>query len=145
MNVSQYIDSLKLVIRNTPNEVGRIIDKNKETILDLNRENQLNEKGIDSKDTKLQEYAYFTIQIKQLIGQPFDRTTLFYSGKFHAGFKYKYTPETFTLEIYSDDEKSSKLVAKYGVDIFGLNESNKLYLTQSIIKPNLDKWLLKYL
>ena len=145
MEVSQYIDNLELVIRNVPNQVERIIKENKEQVLDLNRENQLYERGIDSQGAKLLEYASFTIEIKQLLRQPYDRTTLFYSGRFYEGFYYQFDEQNFTLEIFSNDEKSPKLVAKYGREIFGLDEQNKLYLNQSIIKPRLDEWLLKYL
>jgi len=145
MEVSQYIDNLQLVIRNVSNRVEEIIDANKSQIIDLNTDDQLYDKGIDSLGNRLQEYAYFTIEIKTLLGQPRDRTTLFYSGKFHQGFTYIYNSEKFELEIYSTDEKSSKLVAKYGRDIFGLTTSNKLYLNNNIIKPKLDEWLLKYL
>lgn len=143
--IDKYLANMQLVLRNLPNQVESIVKSNSERILDLNRETQLFERGVDSKGQKLQEYAYFTIQIKQLLKQPYDRTTLFYSGQFYDGFTYKFDANTYTLEIFSVDRKTPQLVAKYGGDIFGLDEQNKLYLNQSIIKPQLDQWLLKYL
>jgi len=138
----EYMNRLKLAITTLPNAVERIFIENKSEILDLNRETQLNEKGIDSKGMKLKEYAYFTIQIKQLIGQPTDRTTLFYSGNFYEGFTYKYDRNTYTLQIYSTDSKTPMLEEKYGQDIFGLTQDNTNYLQIKILKPKLDAWIL---
>ena len=138
----EYMNRLKLAITTLPNAVERIFMENKAEILDLNRETQLNEKGIDSKGMKLKEYAYFTIQIKQLIGQPTDRTTLFYSGKFYEGFTYKYDRNTYTLQIFSTDSKTPMLEEKYGQDIFGLTTDNTYYLQIKILKPKLDAWIL---
>jgi hypothetical protein len=137
----EYMARLKFVINQLPTATERILDSNKERILDLNRETQLREKGIDSKGKKLQEYAYFTIQIKQLIGQPFNRTTLFYSGKFYEGFTYTYNRNTYTLNIYSTDKKTPLLEEKYGSDIFGLTKDNEIYLEMKILKQELDKWI----
>lgn len=136
-----YMARLKFVINQLPTATERILDSNKERILDLNRETQLREKGIDSKGKRLQEYAYFTIQIKQLIGQPTNRTTLFYSGKFYEGFTYKYDRNTYKLSIYSTDKKTPLLEEKYGQDIFGLTKDNEVYLEMKILKQELDKWI----
>lgn len=138
----EYMNRLKLAITTLPNAVERIINENKDRILDLNRESQLREKGIDSKGKRLAEYAYFTIQIKQLIGQPYDRTTLFYSGKFYEGFTYRFDKNTYKLEIFSTDSKTPLLEKKYGYDIFGLTKDNNEYLEVKILKTKIDAWIL---
>lgn len=143
--IDKYLENLELVMRNLPNKVESIIQANAEQILDLNRQDQLYDKGEKANHVRLKEYAYFTVQIKQLLSQPYDRTTLFYSGQFYEGFYYKFDQGDYSLEIYSHNEKAPELVAKYGKEIFGLNDENRLYLNRSILKPKLDEWLLKYL
>ena len=141
----KYIANLKLVIRNLPSQVERILQSRKTEVLDLNRQNQLFERGVDSKGSRLKDYAFFTIQIKRQLGQPTDRTTLFYSGKFYEGFRYEFNQQTYVLSIFSTDSKTPLLIEKYGEDIFGLDAENKEYLDINIIKPDLDAWILRYL
>lgn len=135
------MENLKRAITMLPSQTEKVVDSNAQIILDLNREDQLYAKGIDATGDRLKEYAFFTIQIKQLLRQPFDRTTLFYSGKFYEGFRYKFDKNSYTLTIFSVDQKTPLLIAKYGSDIFGLTNANRLYLDEKIIKPNIDKWL----
>lgn len=144
VSIEIYLQNLKAVIRNMPNKFERILDSEKDVILDLNRETQLNEQGINSKGKKLKEYRPFTIEIKKLIGQPYNRTTLFYSGKFYEGFEIK-PLGNYRFDIFSTDSKSLLLEDKYGKDIFGLTKSNAEYLDEKIIKKEIDKWILSKL
>ena len=64
MEVSDYIDKLDLLIRNYDNKIESIVYQNKEQIIDLNRENQLFDMGIDSNGKNLLEYSQATIRIK---------------------------------------------------------------------------------
>jgi len=145
VSIEKYLANLKLVISQLPNKTESIIQANKERILDLNRYNQLYERGIDSDGDRLKEYTSFTIQIKQMLQQPYDRTTLNYSGSFYDKFSYYFDKNTYTLTIFSTDKKTPLLIQKYGKDIFGLDTDNTDYLEIQIIKKNLDEWLLKYL
>ena len=145
ISIEKYLSNLKTVIRGIPNKTASIIQVHKEQILDLNREQQLYNKGIDSDGDKLEPYASFTIQIKQLLKQPYDRTTLKSSGAFHKGFSYHFDKNTYTLTIFSTDKKTTLLTQKYTPKIFGLTEDNKQYLEIQIIKKDLDAWILKYL
>jgi len=120
MEVSDYIDKLDLLIRNYDNKIESIVYQNKEQIIDLNRENQLFDMGIDSNGKNLLEYSQATISIKIQKKQPIDRTTLFDTGEFYKGFFIKFNPSNYTLEIWSSDKKTTKLIEKYGKDIFGL-------------------------
>lgn len=145
MEVSDYIDKLDLLIRNYDNKIESIVYQNKEQIIDLNRENQLFEMGIDSNGKNLLEYREATISIKIEKKQPIDRTTLFDTGEFYKGFFIKFNPSNYTLEIWSSDKKTTKLIEKYGKDIFGLIPKNIEYLDEKIIKKHLDEWVLRYL
>lgn len=132
--VKQAIDSL-------PVKTGLAIKTNTEQIADLNRENQLYFKGIDAKGQKLKKYTKVTVAIKRALGKPFDRTTLLDKGDFYEKFKIDFNPNDYTITIFSTDEKTPKLIAKYGIDIFGLTPENNQYLDENIIKPYIDKWL----
>lgn len=145
MEVSDYIDKLDLLIRNYDNKIESIVYQNKEQIIDLNRENQLFDMGIDSNGKNLLEYSQATISIKIQKKQPIDRTTLFDTGEFYKGFFIKFNPSNYTLEIWSSDKKTTKLIEKYGKDIFGLIPKNIEYLDEKIIKKHLDEWVLRYL
>ena len=145
MEVSDYIDKLDLLIRNYDNKIESIVYQNKEQIIDLNRENQLFEMGIDSNGKSLLQYREATISIKILKKQPIDRTTLFDTGEFYKGFFIKFNTSNYTLEIWSSDKKTTKLIEKYGKDIFGLIPKNIEYLDEKIIKKHLDEWVLRYL
>ena len=143
--VKDYIDFLNDVIRNLPAQTEGIIMRHEQEILDLNRENQLRDKGIDSNSLELQAYEPFTIEIKQLIGQPTDRTTLFYSGDFYKSFSLSFDKETLTLTIEANDEKTPKLFVKYGKSILGLTKENKDFLNYQILRPELKEYINKYL
>jgi len=142
--IFDYMQKVKGVRDNIPNETEKIIKAKEQFILNLNRNAQLMQ-GIDSKGDKIApEYKPFTVQIKQLIGQPYDRVTLFYSGKFYAKFKIIYNKD-MSFEIISTEQKTPKLMDKYGDDIFGLTKENQQILNEKIILPELWKFLKTYL
>lgn len=144
--IKDYADFVKNVRDNIPNQTDSIIKRNTKTILDLNREEQLFKKGIDSEGFSIfPEYALFTVEIKQLLGQPYDHVTLFYSGAFYRSFLLKFDKDNHTLEISATDEKTQKLVRKYGGDIFGLTYENQFVLNQKIILPELLKYITQWL
>ena len=118
----------------------RIVKESESEILDLNRKDQLFDKGIDRDGDRLGSYTPTTVQIKQQKGQPFDRTTLFDTGDFYNSFKLKIQGFGDKLNIFATDVKTRPLVIKYGA-IFGLTKENQYKLDKEIIKPKLDKWL----
>jgi len=145
MTIDKYLDRMKSVIDNLPTQIENVVKSNAEQIADLNREQQLYFKGEDSKGKKLLEYTNFTKQIKRNKRQPFDRTTLNDTGNFFNAFQVDYEKASYLVRIYSTDEKTPKLMAKYGKDIFGLQPINHKYLDENIIKINIDKWILSRL
>lgn len=144
--IKDYMDIVKQVRDNIPNETESIVKSNESFIVNLNTKTQLYAKGEGSDGERLvPDYSAFTVQIKQLIGQPYDRVTLFYSGKFYKGFFVKYNKSNMTIEIWSKDDKTIPLILKYGEDIFGLNKDNQEILNEKIIKPALWNYLKRYL
>jgi len=137
------MDFVKNVRDNIPDQTIGIVKRNESEILDLNRRSQLYDKGINSLGLDLKPYAFFTIQIKQLLGQPFDRTTLNYSGSFYRGFKINVND--MTLSFDSDDSKTNDLIGKYGRNIFGLTTENQNKLNYEIIQPELLEYIAQYL
>lgn len=143
--VKDYMDFVANVIDNIPNQTERIIKQNETAILDLNRQEQLYKYGEDSKGRLLEEYKPFTIEIKQLLGQPYDRTTLFYSGDLYKSFTMEMDKTNLTLTIYATDRKVPKLIVKYGADIFGLTHEHQNELNERILKPELIKYIKQWL
>lgn len=143
--VKDYIDFMTDVIRNLPSQTEGIIRRNEEWILDLNREEQLYNLGLDSEGLQLQDYKPFTVEIKNLLGQPTDRTTLFYSGEFYKSFILNFDKNTLTLSIQATNEKTPKLFVKYGKNILGLTKENQDVLNYEILKPELINYIKQYL
>lgn len=142
--VKDYMDFLSNVIDGLPRQFEGIAKRNEQSILDLNRQNQLYEQGEDAEGNKLLDYKPFTIEIKQLIGQPYDRTTLFYSGAFYSSFRLNVIPDDYRIEILATDDKTNALVRKYG-DILGLQNENIAIFDREIIFPEISKYIKTYL
>lgn len=95
--------------------------ENSEEALDKNIERLYNE-GVDSKGQTLEDYAPFTIEIKKAKGQRYDHVTLQDEGDFVQGFFVK--GNNFPFDFWSRDDKTKKIVKKYGKDIFGFRKKD---------------------
>ena len=137
VTVFDYIKKVELVKSNLPKKTAEIIDNNKSKILDLNRENQLYEKGIDSDGNKLLGYKPITIFYKKQKGEVYNRTTLLDTEDFYKGFDLLLRNNT--ISIFSRDSKQSDLVDKYG-NIFGLIKDNQTILNYDILLPELQAY-----
>lgn len=116
-------------------------------IIRLNQE-QLYEDGITGTGefvtnlfTGSSSYSPYTIEVNKLpFGLPYDRITLFQTGKFYATFYVSYTDTTFTIK--ADGDKGDKnLFDIYGEDIKGLTEHNILHG----VKPLMLKYYAEYI
>lgn len=142
--VFDYLQAVQKVINEIPDETEKIINNNAEKIINLNRDNQLYDLGIDSDGDLLSPaYSNTTILFKRQEGKPYNRVTLFDTGAFYKGFRLKVSYPTFS--IYSTDEKTGILQDKYGSNIFGLVAENQKKVNYEIIKPELDAYIKKYL
>ena len=124
---------------------AELID-NKAIIIDMNVEDQLFEKGITSKNVRIDSYAPYsplTLAIKRAKNQPTSRVTLRDEGDFHSSFYIEFTEDSFTIK--ASDEKAEYLEFAYGSDIFGLTPENKEELSEYYLRPALLAKLKEHL
>ena len=118
--------------------VQDIVRENESVVLELNTQNQLYDKGINSLGIDISSYAPYkqvTVRIKRGKGQPFNRVTLRDTGDFHRSFYVELFPDSFSIQ--STSVLTRELVKKYGDSIFGLTDDNIGYLSEIIILPSL--------
>ncbi len=95
-------------------------------ILDLNRRDQLFNKGIDSKNRALGVYTPFTINSKQERGVPLPsdfHITLFDTGEFYSTFVIIPGKDFFEIDA-NPIKEGDNLFDDFGEDIIGLNDEN---------------------
>ncbi len=95
-------------------------------ILDLNRKDQLFNKGVDSKDKALGVYTPFTINSKQERGVPVPsdfHITLFDTGEFYSTFVIIPGKDFFEIDA-NPIREDTNLFEEFGEDILGLNDEN---------------------
>lgn len=141
--IADYLEKAIFVRNSIPSEVDRIIEQNKPAILDLNRERQLYDKGIDATGNMLRSYSPFTIALKKQKGEVYNRTTLLDTGAFYRRFDL--LVRDGKVSFFSRDPKSEKLQDDYGEAIFGLTAENQKVMNEEIIKPRLAEYITKYL
>ena len=124
---------------------GRILQSNEEIgnqIVQLNKD-QLYEFGEDAKKQILPMYrSIYYADMKAEMRSGRELTDLFLTGSFQGGFYLVVDGDTYG--ITSDDSKTSKLIAKYGENIFGLTDDNK-QIAYLFIKPELQAEVMNYL
>ena len=116
LGLYKKVDSIKL-----RDQIIPIIKETEDVLISLNQD-QLYYLGTEKDGTLLQPYRPYTIQLKEIKGQPTDRTTLFDTGSFYEGFTIRTDGNLITFD--SKDDKTQKLEAKYGNQIFGLTKEN---------------------
>ena len=104
----------KLVLNNS---------KIKNMVIELNTEDQLYSKGIDSLGNSLGLYSEITISIKRSKGQPTDRVTLKDTGDFYDTFKVDVREGEIVITANTIKDQDD-LIQKYGSDIIGLTDDN---------------------
>lgn len=110
--------------------------------IDMNVEDQLFERGIDSKGNKIYpEYSPVTVMLKTIKRQPTDRVTLRDTGAFHRSFRIEANEFNFTIVA----EDLHLLQYHYGEDIIGLTDENLSIFIQEYIFPELFKILMEWL
>lgn len=141
MFIQKKIKELEKLKLEVPKQAEKIIFKFKEQILDLIREEQLFDKGIDGEGNKLQAYTSFTVGLKKLNQQPSNRTTLNDSGDFYKAFDLLFTDQ-HSIGVFSRDSKTPELIEKYGRNIFTFTVDNNKIINEEIVLKNLIEWLL---
>lgn len=135
--INDLLRQLNRIEHDIVKTVQQVIKDNEHIILDMNTEEQLYEKGIDSKGASLGEYSPVTIAIKRRKGQPTARVTLRDSQDFHRSFYIEYRADGF--EIKASNSKTDELMDIYGDEIIGLTDENMKDLKDNYIKPELIK------
>ena len=120
--------------------------KNEHIISEMNSVIQLFEQGITSEGVEIDSYQPYTartISIKRAKGQPVNRVTLRDTGDFHLSIEVEFFEGGFKL--VAKDVKATDLIKKYGKNIIGLTEDNKLELLHEYIYPALVEFRDKFL
>ena len=121
------------------NNILETIRKNSKRVLDMNKEQLL--QGEDSKGEMLMPYRSVAYADMKLTYNSLGVTDLKLEGSFHNGFFLN--ADNFPFYIFSRDEKTRKLVGKYGIDIFGLDENNLHTLAEDIVLPSVKVDIVK--
>ncbi len=101
------------------------------------------DKGKDAFDKQIEPaYTSRTVEIKKKKGQQADYVTLEDTRAFKGAMKVRNFKSK--AEILSEDEKSAGLQAKYGEQIFGLND-NHLAMLRNFLKPKFQLHLRRYI
>lgn len=129
---------------------GRLIQSiilgNEYVITDMNSEDQLYEQGINRLGVNIMDYAPYsplTIEIKKEKGQPYNRVTLRDEGAFEQSFYVEADTQQFTIK--AADWKTEDLIQRYGRQILGLTEENKIILIWEYIYPELKAKTKEYI
>lgn len=126
--------------------IQSIILENEYVITDMNSEDQLYEQGINRLGVNIMDYAPYsplTIEIKKEKGQPYNRVTLRDEGDFEQSFYVESDTQQFTIK--AADWKTEDLIQRYGRQILGLTEENKIILIWEYIYPELKAKTKEYI
>ena len=150
VTVSDFLANLRSV--DIKSLTDTIISENQNKIIDLNREDQIFNKGIDATGQKLSTYAPATQSIFDT-KEPNDTKgrhkprgvsyNLFWTGESYRNFRaYR---KGFNLFITSNSRGRKLLIENGGENIFGLTKINKDILNWSIIAVKLNDKVRKIL
>ena len=127
---------------NLPMYLEDIIRDKEDVIVSAIADDQLYRRGINGRGEKIMSYMPYTaktIQNKKRKGQPTTRVTLRDTGAFHKSMFVVFDSEGFY--VTASDEKTEKLVKKYGEEIFRLTNKNFTRIVRSHIRKELVKRL----
>lgn len=135
--------SLEKVKRELEGVAQDAVYKNKGLLIAKNTGNLF--AGNNAEGQSLEEiggsYKPFTIEMKKLKGQPFNRVTLFDTGAFYAGFFVKVFDRGW--ELNSRDPKRNKLKNRWGDDIFGNTEEDEKDFNKQQVLPDLLEHMIE--
>lgn len=113
-----------------------VIDKHSAEFIKLN-EAQLFEGKTDKGTDIKPPYASNSYANYKLKYNPLGVVDLFLTGSFYGSF-FLYTSQ-FPIFIFATDEKTNKLVSKYGANIFGLTKEHLSEVSRKDILPDFGK------
>jgi|694.fasta_scaffold114670_2 hypothetical protein len=139
--VRDYIDKAKKVQSQIGGEIDKIVNSNKDEILDLNREEQMFKKRINVNGSAFGIYAKSYKGIAK--GYPKAQGTpynLYKTGALYEGFNL--LSKGNENKIIMDNSDSKKDIYK---NLIGLTKENQEVLNYEIIYPELMKFIKTYL
>ena len=103
---------------------------------------QMERKGEDSRGSKFGDYSAASYdagypQLKAAMGREGGFINLHNDGDFHGAMDVRVGRDG--IEIFSTDPKTDKLVKRYGIDIFGLNDSHMDILVNEVFEKLADE------
>ncbi len=107
-------------------------------VLDLNTQNQLYEKGVDSLGQSLGDYSQATIygtanfEGKIAKGQRYDHITLNDTGRFYNSFRFINEADGLTISANSITDEGTDLAKTFGQEIVGLTSESKAILIEEV-------------
>lgn len=105
--------------------IRQAISENEQFILDLVREDQLYDYGINGRNVSIDAYAPYTmntVRIKTDKRQPTDRVTLCDTGDFYKSMNIVFTAKGFYIEAHTSYVPD--LMEKYGTEVLRLTDEN---------------------
>lgn len=117
-----------------------IVRDNDNILIDMNAQDQLFAKGVNRLGVRIDEYrpySPFTIMVKIEKRQPYDRVTLKDTGEFYNSFFVETAEDRFYIK--ASDEKTDRLIKKYGAEIFGLTNESLAEFINDYVKDEAAK------
>jgi hypothetical protein len=114
--------------------------KNQENYIELNLSQML--EGLTSKGTEIGQYQseLYAIEKNRINPLPgFGVVDLRYTGAFYGATTLSLKGDTIIIQ--SVDSKAPKLEGKYGIEIWGLMDNNRVLFIIDFLKPELVKQL----
>lgn len=109
---------------------------------------QLFLQGVDSKGIRLDvtggDYALSTVKLKQRLGLPFDRVTLYQEGDFYGSWEFIQKGDSFVLRADTFKE-GEDLQDRWGSDIIGLTDESIQKLTNEVLPEIIERILSELL
>jgi hypothetical protein len=109
-------------------------DRIKGRVIDMNTEDQLYDKGIDSLGRSLGDYAPFTVEKKKAKGQRYDHITLNDTGAFYDSWVVVVSRDAFTIDADDSSLYDEPLFQVWGNDVAGLTDENMDVLRDYLIE-----------
>lgn len=148
----QYLTNLKKAISGLPQETERIVISKMDDVLDLVREKQMLEQGINADGKALGIYAGFRQKTEiwqDSRGYPKNRGNrynLLDSGTFYNSMILRKFRGKYQFIIKSNVSYLKEILDRTNTteqSLLGMTKESIVNLDKEIIKPDLDKWLLK--
>ena len=137
--VQDLIKKLKAEAPKQEKAILDIVAENETLMIDMNTGQLMN--GIDSEDGQLKAYTSESYARMKASLNPKKVTDLNLHGDFHSSFVAK--TDKWPILFGATDQKTDKLVTKYGANIFGLTEANQARLANDYVKDDIIAYYRK--